>query len=121
MSAGLSVMQSIAGALFGRKLRNVTNVSRASTAIRRAGSVARESEDVEHAEEAADALTERHEELNAEIEEEVHRIQDRFDPDLMELTDKEIKPRKSDISIERLVLVWLPYEVDDAGNAERVF
>ena len=69
----------------------------------------------------ADALTERHEELNAEIEEEVHRIQDRFDPDLMELTDKEIKPRKSDISIERLVLVWLPYEVDDAGNAERVF
>jgi hypothetical protein len=121
MSAGLSVMQSIAGALFGRKLRNVTNVSRASTAIRRAGSVAKESEDVEHAEEAADALTERHEELNAEIEEEVHRIQDRFDPDLMELTDKEIKPRKSDISIERLVLVWLPYEVDDAGNAERVF
>ena len=121
MSAGLSVMQSIAGALFGRKLRSVANVSRANTAIRRAGSVAKESEDVQHAEEAVDALLEQSEELNAQIEEEVHRIQDRFDPDLMELTDKTIKPRKSDISIERLMLVWLPYDVDDAGNAERAF
>jgi hypothetical protein len=121
MSAGLSVMESIAGALFGRKLRSVTNVSRANAAIRRAGSVAKESEDVQHAEEAVEALMERHQELNAQIEEEVHRIQDRFDPDLMQLTEKEIKPRKSDISVERLILVWLPYDVDDAGNAERAF
>ncbi|MCP4171353.1 MAG: ATP-binding protein [Fuerstiella sp.] len=121
VSAGLSVIQSIAGALFGRKLHSVTNVSRAGTAIRRAGSVAKESEDVQHAEEAVHALVERQEELNAQIEEEVHRIQDRFDPDLMELTDKEIKPRKSDIRIQRLVLVWLPYAVDDAGNSQRAF
>ena len=121
VSAGLSVLTSIAGALFGRKLGSVTNVSRASTAIRSVGSASKESEDVKHAEEAVNELIEQNEELNAEIEEEVLRIQDRFDPDLMELTQNDIKPRKSDIDVERVILVWLPFAVDSAGNTERAF
>ena len=121
MSAGLSVLTSIAGALFGRKLGSVTNVSRAGTAIRSAGSARKEAEDVRHAEEALSVLVERHEALNAEVEEEVQLIQDRFDPDLMELNQEEVKPRKSDIKVERVVLVWLPYAVDTTGIAERAF
>lgn len=121
MSAGISVLQSIAGALFGRKLKSVTNVSRAGTAVRSANSVAKEAEDVRHAEEALEALHERHRELNREVEDEVLKIQDMFDPDLMELTQEEIKPRKSDISVERVVLVWLPYASDGSGLRERAF
>ncbi|MCP4782093.1 MAG: ATP-binding protein [Fuerstiella sp.] len=121
VSAGLSVLTSIAGALFGRKLRSVTNVSRASTAIRSVGTAAKESEDVKHAEEAVSALIEQDEELDAEIEAEVRRIQDSFDPDLMELTRNDLKPRKSDIRVERVILVWLPYAIDKAGNTERAF
>ena len=121
MSAGISVLQSIAGALFGRKLKSVTNVSRAGTAVRSANSVAKEAEDVRHAEEALEALHERHRELDREVEDEVLKIQDMFDPDLMELTQEEIKPRKSDISVERVVLVWLPYASDGSGLRERAF
>ena len=121
MSAGISVLQSIAGALFGRKLKSVTNLSRAGTAVRSANSVAKEAEDVRHAEEALEALHERHRELDREVEDEVLKIQDMFDPDLMELTQEEIKPRKSDISVERVVLVWLPYASDGSGLRERAF
>ncbi|MEO2015337.1 MAG: ATP-binding protein [Fuerstiella sp.] len=121
VSAGLSVLTSIAGALFGRKLRSVTNVSRASTAIRSVSTAAKEGEDVKHAEEAVSALIEQDEQLNAEVEEEVLGIQDMFDPDLMELTQNDLKPRKSDISVERVILVWLPYAVDEAGNTKRAF
>lgn len=121
MSAGLSMLTSIAGALFGRKLASATNMSRAGTAIRSAGSAYKESTDVRHAEEALKELIERKEELDATVEEEVQQIQDQFDPDLMELTVEEVKPRKSDVDVEQVVLVWLPYSVDSTGIAERAF
>ena len=121
MSAGLSVITSIAGALFGRKLTSVSNVSRAGTAIRSAGSVAKEGEDVKHAQEALQSLVERQQDLNAEVEDAVLKIQDSFDADLMELNQEEVKPRKSDIDVERVVLVWLPYSEDRHGTKERAF
>lgn len=121
MSAGISVLTSIAGALFGRKLRSVSNVTRAGSALRSAGSVRKEAADVRHAEEALEALVERHADLNAEVEAEVQIIQDRFDPDLMELDQKEIKPRKSEINVKAVQLVWLPFRIDHDGIAERAF
>ena len=121
MSTGISVLTTIAGALFGRKLTSAGNMSRAGTAIRSAGSIAKESEDVRHADEQLTALIARREDLNREVEDEVIRIQDSFDPDLLELTQDEIKPRKSDINVSRVVLVWLPYRIDSSGNAERAF
>ncbi len=121
VSAGLSILTSVAGAIFGRKLKSAATVSRAGTAIRSAGRIAREAEDVRHAEEALEALQEKEADLNAEVEAEVQRIQDSFDPDLMELAQEEIKPRKSDLNIGRVVLVWLPCVVDEAGVAERAF
>lgn len=121
MSAGLSVLTSIAGAFFGRKVGSVTNVSRAGTAIRNASGIAKEAEDVRHARHSLEVLVGRNEDLSNEIEDEVLKIQDAFDPDLMKLTQEEIKPRKSDISVGQVVLVWLPYSTDTAGNAERAF
>ncbi len=121
MSTGISIFTSIAGALFGRKLGSVTNVSRAGTAMRSAGGIAKENADVRHAREALSALLERREDLNNEVENEVMRVQDMFDPDLIELVQEEIKPRKSDIDIEQVVLVWLPYKTKSTGSAERAF
>jgi hypothetical protein len=66
----------------------------------------------------------RRDDLNNEVDEEVLRIQDLFDPDLIELTQEEIKPRKSDINVERVVLVWLPYTMDstnDRRGTQRAF
>ena len=121
MSAGISVLSSLAGALFGRKLTSAANVSRAGSAIRSAGSLAKEAEDIRHAKEQLDSLLERHQDLDAEVESEVQRIQDLFDPDLMELTQDEVKLRKTDINVQRVVLVWLPYCLDRSGNLERAF
>lgn len=121
VSAGVSILTSLAGALFGRKLKSVTNISRAGTAIRSAGGIAREAKDVEHAQEALRALLEKQQDLNSDVEAEVQRIQDSFDPDLMELTEQEIKPRKSDLSVSRVILAWLPYSVDGSGSGQRIF
>lgn len=119
VSAGISVLTSIAGALFGRKLKSVTNVNRAGSAMKSASSIAKESADIRHASEALESLLERREELNAEVEDDVARIQDELDPSLMELDQAEIKPRKSDIEVTRLQLVWVPHIQNRRGTLER--
>ncbi|MEP3478851.1 MAG: ATP-binding protein [Fuerstiella sp.] len=119
MSAGISVLTSIAGALFGRKLRSVSNVTRAGSAMKSASSLAKESADIRHASEALESLLERREDLNAEVEDDVARIQDELDPTLMELDQEEIKPRKSDIEVTRMQLVWVPHVQNRRGTMER--
>ena len=119
MSAGISVLT--AGALFGRKLTSAANVSRAGTAIRSAGSVAKEKEDIRHAREQLDSLRDRYQDLDAEVESEVLKIQDMFDPDLMELTQDEIKLRKTDVNVQKVVLVWLPHTPGRSGELDRAF
>jgi hypothetical protein len=122
ISTLISVGTSIAGALLGRKLASAANVSRAGTAIRSAGRMSKEAEDVRHAEESLQALTVKRHALDAEVEDEVQIIQDQFDPDrLLEINNEEIKPRKSDLSIDQVTLVWLPYAVDDNGQPARAF
>lgn len=121
ISAGVSILTSIAGAFFGRKLGSAANVSRAGTAIRSAGRVSRESEDIRHAEETLQSLIEKRADLDAEVESGIRDIQDKFDPDLLELKEDEIRPRKSDLSIEQVVLVWLPFTRDENGDAVRLF
>jgi len=39
----------------------------------------------------------------------------------LKLNSREVKPRKSDIQVDRVSLVWLPYRVDDRGGAEPVY
>lgn len=121
ISAGVSILTSIAGAIFGRKLGSAANVSRAGTAIRSAGRVSRESDDIRHAQETLESLMEKRADLDAEVEAEVRLIQDKFDPDLLELKEDEIRSRKGDLSIEQVVLVWLPYSRDENGDAVRQF
>lgn len=120
-TAGVSILTSIAGALFGRRLRSAANVSRAGTAVRSAGRISREADDVRHAEQTLEAVLEKCRDLDAEVESAVRVIQDKFDPDLLELNERELRPRKSDLSVEQVVLVWLPYTTDEHGVAARVF
>ncbi len=121
LSAAVSLGGSVLGALFGRKLTSSSNVSRAGTAIKSATALAKESEDIRHAEEASAAVIRKRDELNEEVEQEAQKIQDQFDPDLMEFEHLEISPRKADLSVNRVLLVWMPYSVTRSGETERAF
>jgi len=121
LSAAISVGTSILGALFGRKLRSTTNVNRAGTAIRSASRVAKESEDIRHAEEQYNALLQKQEDLNGKVEDEVQKIHDQLDVNLMTFEERLINPRKSDLAVDRVVLVWLPYREQPSGESEPTF
>jgi hypothetical protein len=107
LSSALSVGGSLLGALFGGGRRGAS-ASKVSTAARSVGRASKERTDVAHAEADARALREQVEALNAELEAEVARLESEFDPQAIRLESVPVKPRKADIAVEDLALVWRP-------------
>lgn len=107
MQTAISVGTSILGALLGRKRISVTNANRLGTAARGAGRIGRESDDVSRAEESLEGLRQRHADLENEFEQETSRLQGEFDPAVAVIDRVQIKPRKSDIDVTEMALVWV--------------
>ena len=121
MSSMISIGSSVLGALFGRKLASATNVRRAGTAARSLTRGSKDKADVAHAEETLEEYSRRLEDLSVELDDEIREIEDELDIDNLELDEDEIRPRKSDLSISEVMLVWAPWMVDKNGIAEPAF
>ncbi len=59
--------------------------------------------------------------LEAEREKSLAELDAKFQPDQLPLETLVLKPRKSDIDVDRVSLVWLPYRIDGDGRGEPVF
>ncbi len=107
LSSALSVGGSLLGALFGGGRRG-SAISKASTAARSVSRASKERADVAQAEAGVQALRQQIEELNAELEAEVARLEAEFDPAAARVEAAAVKPRKADITVEDVALVWVP-------------
>jgi hypothetical protein len=107
VQTAISVGATVLGALFGRRAASMGTLGRATTAMRGAGRTAREHTDIGQAEDSATALRQQRADLEAEIQAEIARLQDAPEP-AIETT--EIRPRKTDIAIDRVALVWMPVD-----------
>jgi ElaB/YqjD/DUF883 family membrane-anchored ribosome-binding protein len=121
MHTMVSVGATVLGALFGRKLGSVGSVGRATTAVRGASRAARERGDVARARDDAEALQQELEELEAEFEERLEAVRDRVDESQVVCEELPIRPRKSDLAVEQVALVWTPWRVGADGIAEPDF
>ena len=108
MQAAISFGATVLGAVFGRKLASARTIGRATTAARGAGRVGRERADVDRARDSVEAVLARQTELETEIAEETARVQSAFDPVGIVLEPVEIRPRKTDTTVDRLELLWVP-------------
>ena len=111
------VGQSILGAVFGRKMRT----SSVGTAARSYTRAADQKADVRRAKADLDALEDDLRELEGDLEEAIDEARDRFDEDRLKVEPYEVKPRKSDITVEEIGLVWLPWTLDEDGGAEPAY
>jgi hypothetical protein len=107
LSTALSVGGSLLGALFGGGRRG-SAISKASSAARRVSGASKERADVAHAEADVEAIRDQLEALNAELEAEVARLESEFDPASIAIETASVKPRKADIAVEDMALVWVP-------------
>ena len=108
MQTAISIGTSILGAFLGRRKISVTNVGRVGTAARSAGRIGRESEDVSRAEESLEVLAQRKIDLENELQQEVSRLQGQLDPASASIEQVAVRPRKSDVDVTTLALLWIP-------------
>jgi hypothetical protein len=112
LDSAVAIGASVLGAIFGGRR---SAASRAGSAARSAGRVFGEKGDVARADENLDVLRQRRAELLAAIEAEVAALAQSLDATSVDLERVRVPPRKSDISVGRVVLAWEPWRVAADG------
>ncbi|HVR98415.1 MAG TPA: DUF87 domain-containing protein [Thermoanaerobaculia bacterium] len=102
----LSAGTAVASILFGS--RRGSTFGRASTAVRGVGRAFEERQDVSHAEENLESLQRQLAEMNAELEAEIARLDERFNAETEALETVALKPRKQDVEVRFFTLAWAP-------------
>jgi hypothetical protein len=116
VQAAISVGASILGAFLGRKTISASNIGRATTAIRSAGRVMKESKDVGAAEENVAALERQLADLEAQFKSECDVFAAATDPLTEKLDTVSIKPTKANIAVKLVALAWTPHWRDAQGS-----
>ncbi len=117
MQTVISIGATVLGAMFGRKAASIGTVGRASTAMRGVGRASREKGDIARAARELEVQQEKLLEMEREFEQDAEAIRDDTDPSTLEIKKVDIRPRKSDITIDRMALVWTPWRVGPDGVA----
>jgi hypothetical protein len=116
LQTAVSLGSTVLGALLGRKGVTMSTVGRATTTARGMSRAARQKGDIDRAREDLDALQTQLADLEREFEAEAAGLRD-LDVNGLEIVEKEVRPRKTDIAVSRVSLAWLPHWVDANGVA----
>lgn len=100
-SAAISWGTAIIGAILGG-VGNVGTVRRAGTAVRSSTMIGKKQQDVAQAEESAEVLRQRYEALEKECEDAIQAAQTEINPAAIELDEIIVRPRKTDILVEKM-------------------
>ena len=107
-ATALNVGTTMLGAFLGRKLTSATNVTRAASSMRSAGKIAKESSDVGRAQDNVEALQAQLQELEEEFTREADALRKQSDTESLQLQEATLTPRKGDLTVDRIALVWVP-------------
>lgn len=110
----VSIGSTILGALFGRRKVTATKVGRA---VRGAGRIGKESGDVARAQESLAAVEEQLRDLEQDFRVALEEVREHYRANEPELERKDLAPRKSDLTIDSVCLLWTPWAIDAEGIA----
>ncbi|UJF25187.1 DUF87 domain-containing protein [Suttonella sp. R2A3] len=106
IDAGLSIGSALLGAFMGRKVMSKTNMRAASSALRRAGRVQQQRQDVANAEAKLTIIQEQLDTLDANLAAELMALRQQFDPQTMPLETRTITALARDIDIKELAVLY---------------
>jgi hypothetical protein len=113
--AAISIGATILGAFMGRKTLSATNMNRAATAVRSTTRIGRESGDVDRADENLDVIRQQHADLQKQFEADTAALERSLDASTMSLRSVQVTPRKSDIAVGEVAVVWAPWRTGADG------
>jgi hypothetical protein len=103
MQAGVSILGGLLGGLMGRKRS-------ASSALSKGTSAYKQHQDVVAAEDKVETVQQQMQELNRQLEAEIATLSQSYDPTALVLETESLKPTKTNVSVESVALLWLPYD-----------
>ncbi len=109
LDTALSFGGSVLGALFGRKVASVRNLQKASTGVSRAGRTVKERGEAARAGEKVEGLQQQLAELEPELEGEIDKIKEAYQAEALTLEEVTVRARKSDVKVEGVSVVWVPW------------
>jgi hypothetical protein len=115
LQTAISFGSTLLSAFTGRKVSRST-ISRASSTFRGVGRAMDESKDVARAGDTVEAIQQQITDLQAEFDAETAALQAKIDPNREVFDIIMVKPNKSDILVQLVSLVWMPYWQDVQGN-----
>ena len=106
VQTAISFGTTVLGALFGRKKLSMSTLGRATTAARGVGRSMKESEDIGRAQDTVEALQQQLTDLEAGLKSETDALTAAMDPQSEKLEAVELKPKKTNISVKLVALLW---------------
>ncbi len=105
----ISFGTAILGAFMGRKAVSATSATRFGTAMKSAGRIQKEHMDVARAQETAESIRQQIAELDEQLQSDIERLEESFDPSNETLEEILINPKSMDVTLEIFGLVWMPF------------
>lgn len=107
VDAGISVLGSLLGGLLGGRR------SSATTAVKRSSRAYQQHRDVSAAEDKVEAIQADIQQLEDDLKTDIAELSESFDPASLELETETLKPTRTNVDVEEVALLWLPYDSDD--------
>jgi hypothetical protein len=116
MQTAVSVGATLLSAFVGKKIVSTSSLGRATTAVRGASRIMKESQDIKRAQETVATYQQRMQELEAELKAEAEELAAKSDPMTEELEKVVVRPAKKDIGVRLVTLVWVPQRQNTDGS-----
>ena len=98
-----------------------TNIGRAASAAKGVGRSMEQSKDVDRAKDTLETYQQRLQELQEEFDQEAAELKAKIDPQNEVLDTVTIRPKKVDIDVQMVALLWQPYWQDDRGQTTQAW
>lgn len=117
MQTAISFGATLLGAFMGRKAISSSSLGKAATTMRGVGRTAQQESDVGRAKETVEVYKKQLDDLNAQFEAESDALGGKIDPATETMETVLLRPKKTDIAVQLVTLVWAPYALDSRGQA----
>ncbi len=121
IQTAISLGATLLGAFLGRKTFSTGTLGRASTTMRSGARTAKERSDIETASENLEALRQQQADLEADFNAEMKALEGSTDPLQQSIETVAQRPKKSDVSVRLVALVWTPYWKTSDGKVQTAF
>jgi hypothetical protein len=117
LQTAISFGATLLGAFMGRKVASAANIGKATTTMRGVSRSMKESQDVARAGENVQSLQQQYADLEAQFQAETATLESKIDPLAEKLETSIVKPKKTNITVRIVALVWAPHWLSPDGTA----